>query len=106
DAEIILLPSLFESFSYTCAEAMAGGKAVIASSKTGMAEMLQHRETGVLVDAENITAIAEGIRLLILDNELRYTISENARNSITTKYNNHQLKEQYIYFYKSVVNTG
>ena len=47
DGEIVLLPSLFESFSYTCAEAMAAGKAVVGSQNGGMADLIQHEKSGL-----------------------------------------------------------
>jgi glycogen synthase len=102
DAEIALLPSLFESFSYTCAEAMAAGKAVVGSIHTGMQDMIVHNQNGKLVDVENVQEIYEATKQFIDNNELRYTIAINARNDISIKYDASTIGKQYIDFYKEV----
>lgn len=102
EAEIVLLPSLFESFSYTCAEAMAAGKAVVGSKNTGMVDMIEHGKNGLLVDAENGSEIYTALKQLILDNDGRYRMAVQARQSIQLKYNAQKLVEQYLDFYKTV----
>jgi glycogen synthase len=103
DAEIALLPSLFESFSYTCAEAMAAGKAVVGSINTGMEDMIDHNKNGTLVNAENVQEIYEATKQYIDNNELRYNIAVNARNDISTKFDASNIGNQYIDFYKEVI---
>jgi glycogen synthase len=48
-AGVVVLPSLWESFGYVCAEAMALGRPVVASRTGGFAEMVQPGGTGWLV---------------------------------------------------------
>jgi glycogen synthase len=102
DAEIALLPSLFESFSYTCAEAMAAGKAVVGSINTGMEDMIVHNKNGKLVNVENVHEIYKAIKQYIDNNELRYSMAVNARNDISIKYDANTIGKQYIDFYKEV----
>lgn len=103
DASIVLLPSLFESFSYTCAEAMAAGKAVVGSFGTGMEDMIINNYSGILINAESSKNIYEAIKILIENNDLRYSISINARNIIGTAFNGQVLAEQYIQHYKKIL---
>jgi glycosyltransferase involved in cell wall biosynthesis len=103
EGEIVLLPSLFESFSYTCAEAMAAGKAVVGSKNTGMKDMIEHNINGMLVDVQNVKEIYEALKQLIVDNEGRYKIGEQARRSIQFKYTAEKLAEDYLNFYNKVV---
>jgi len=100
--EIVLLPSLFESFSYTCAEAMASGKAVVGSTEGGMAEMIENNFTGLLVDPFRSHSIVSAIRKLIEDQELRIRISHNARNTFLVAEKLPGLISKQLDFYRSV----
>ena len=102
DAEIVLLPSLFESFSYTCAEAMAAGKAVVGSKFSGMADMITDGENGLLIDAANETDIYSAIQLLIQNDKARYRMSVQAREIIQNKYSAGELSYRFMDFYKHV----
>ena len=84
-SEIVLLPSLFESFSYTCAEAMAAGKAIVASNAGGMSDLIEDGVSGLLVNPEDENRQIQILEKLITDNEMRLTISTNARDSINNK---------------------
>ncbi|MEJ7627561.1 MAG: glycosyltransferase family 4 protein [Ferruginibacter sp.] len=101
-SEIALLPSLFESFSYTCAEAMAAGKAVIGSINTGMEDMITHKKNGMLIDPESAVSIYQALKELIQNNELLYEIRTNARQN-WMEYKEAKLANSYIDFYKSVI---
>ena len=70
-ADVVVLPSLWESFGYVCVEAMALGRPVVASRTGGFAEMVDEGRTGWLVtpgDADELAealveAFADGARL-------------------------------------------
>jgi glycogen synthase len=102
NSTIALLPSLFESFSYSCAEAMAAGKAVVGSSGTGMEDIIVNNYSGLLVNAENKKDIYFALKKLIKNDGLRYSISKSAKKNISTSFNADVLAHQYINYYKSV----
>lgn len=104
DASIVLLPSLFESFSYTCAEAMAAGKAIVGSKNGGMSTLLQHEKTGVLVCPESVSEIYTALKRLITDNEAMRRIGFDARESILTDFNAANTAKQFKCFYQTITN--
>jgi glycogen(starch) synthase len=58
-AEVAVFPSLWESFGYVAVEAMALGRAVVASRTGGLAEIVEDGRTGWLVppgDAEELAS--------------------------------------------------
>ena len=103
DCDIVLLPSLFESFSYTCAEAMAAGKAIVGSNNAGMADLIENNESGILVDPYKYKEMIKAVQRLISDNELRYAISINARKSILRKQDASQTKILFEEYYSNII---
>ena len=103
EGEIVILASLFESFSYTCAEAMAAGKAIVASAHSGMSDMIEHNKTGLLVDEKKIEELYLAINNLITDDNLRFNLATNARKSISEKYTSARLGIVYKSYYESVL---
>jgi alpha-maltose-1-phosphate synthase len=54
-ADLALVPSIYEPFGYVAIEAMAAGVPVIASRVGGLAEIISHEQTGLLVTVhENV----------------------------------------------------
>ena len=104
DASIVVLPSLFESFSYTCAEAMAAGKAIVASNNGGMAMLLENKQSGLLVNPDSVNEIYTAVKKLIDDNETRYQLSLNARTRILSVFNTEKITAQYKSYYQTIVN--
>jgi glycosyltransferase involved in cell wall biosynthesis len=70
-ADILINPSLSESFGMTVVEAMACGKPVIATRVGGMQETVQHGKNGLLVRPGDATDLAEAILYLLHNDELR-----------------------------------
>ena len=103
DSEIVLLPSLFESFSYTCAEAMAAGKAVVGSGNGGMADLIEDGESGLLTDPENWQSIYKAVKKLIDDDEYRFQLSVNARRRILTEFNAHKIADDLNTYYQQII---
>lgn len=100
-SEIVILPSLFESFSYTCAEAMAAGKAIIGSKNGGMADLLENESSGLLVNPFNHQELYAAIKKTILNNDLRFQMSNQARARILTEFDSSNSIQQFISYYHS-----
>lgn len=56
DADVVLVPSRYESFGLVAAEAMAQGTPVIASAVGGLSEVIEHDLTGYLVPLDDAEA--------------------------------------------------
>jgi glycosyltransferase involved in cell wall biosynthesis len=80
--DIYCLPSLWEGFPIGVLEAMAMGKAVIASDVDGTREAIVHEHTGLLISARDRDLLAKAIMRLITDSELRTTLQKNAYISV------------------------
>jgi glycosyltransferase involved in cell wall biosynthesis len=61
------------------AEAMASGKAIVATETVGGKELLQNNETGKLVPVGNIEELAKAIDELLTDKNLRQTLGKKAQ---------------------------
>jgi glycosyltransferase involved in cell wall biosynthesis len=66
-ARLFILPSLWEGMPNVLLEAMAAGKAVIATEVGGIPEVVVHGETGILVPPEDSDALAKSIKYLLQD---------------------------------------
>lgn len=85
ESAICVFPSLFESFSYTCCEAMSAGRAVVGSKNGGMKELLSD-DCGLLINPKNSKDIANAICIFIEDKSLRETCGNNARQKVLKDY--------------------
>jgi glycosyltransferase involved in cell wall biosynthesis len=63
--DIVIVPSRFEGFGLTAAEAMAAGKPVIASGCFGLEEIVVNKKTGLLFTPGNFSDLAEKLEWLI-----------------------------------------
>jgi len=78
DADLIVLPSTSEGLPLAIIENMALGNVVIASNVGGIPELIEHKETGLLVPPKNPKALAEMIIKILEDWKLRNKIEKNA----------------------------
>ncbi|MDZ7707552.1 MAG: glycosyltransferase family 4 protein [Trueperaceae bacterium] len=102
-ATVCAFPSLFESFSYVCLEAMIHGKPVVGSSRGGMAELLDGGRAGVLVDPTEVDALAEAISGLLLDPERRRTLGDRARRRALESYGPDRVLRDIEAFYERAI---
>ncbi len=78
--DICAVPSRFEDPYPTVAlEAALYGLPVVASDRGGLPEIVQEGQTGLIVPAEDPAQLAEKLRLLLLDGELRRRYGAAAR---------------------------
>jgi glycogen synthase len=84
--DICVFPSVWENFPYVCLEAMSAARAVIGSSAGGMAEIIEHGRTGLLIPPRNHKAIALAMLKLLSDPKLRIAMGTSAREQILRAY--------------------
>ncbi len=77
-AEMVVMPSDYESFGMVALEAMACGTPVIASDVGGLAYLVRHGQTGYRVPARNEKELAAKIVRLLTDEGLRRRMGERA----------------------------
>jgi glycosyltransferase involved in cell wall biosynthesis len=73
-ADILINPSLSESFGMTVAEAMACGRPVIVTDVGGMPGIVRNGVDGLIVPPGNIQALADAILYLVDNPEVRATM--------------------------------
>jgi glycosyltransferase involved in cell wall biosynthesis len=75
-ADVVVLPSLAEAFGLVLVEAMALRRPIVATNTGGIPELIQHGESGWLVDPGSPAALAEGILKLLHDHALSQRLGE------------------------------
>ena len=82
-ADVLVLPSHAEGMSSAVLEAMAWGLAVVTSAAGGADEFLTSEQNCILIQAGNVHDIAEALRRLATDTELRRRLGAEARRTAT-----------------------
>lgn len=90
--DLFVLPSVvasdgqMEGIPVALMEAMAACKPVIASSISGIPELVEDYKNGLLVDPANPRQLAEAIRTLLVDPELRKRLGHAAREKVLEQF--------------------
>jgi D-inositol-3-phosphate glycosyltransferase len=77
-AEVVVMPSLYESFGMVALEAMACGTPVIASEVGGLGYLVQNDMTGYTVPDSDPAALCEKLSSLLGDANLRESMGQHA----------------------------
>jgi phosphatidyl-myo-inositol dimannoside synthase len=78
---------LVEGFGISLLEASATGLAVIGGRTGGVPEAVRDGETGMLVNPDDSDAVAEGIKRLLGNKELRSQMGAAGRRAVESYYN-------------------
>jgi len=101
EADILVHPSLEESFCMVLLEAMSCGVPVVGGVRSGAVPwLLGEGEFGTLVDVRSPTAIAETIRACFMNYELIAKKAEKARRMVETEYSLRRCVERYCEVYR------
>jgi glycosyltransferase involved in cell wall biosynthesis len=85
--DIFVLTSLWEGFGYVIAEAMASRKPVVAFRVSSNPELIEHEETGFLVETGHVEELADKVGMLIDSPELRDNMGNSGRDRVAKKFN-------------------
>jgi glycosyltransferase involved in cell wall biosynthesis len=105
-ADIFVLPSLWEGLPIGLLEALAMGKAVIASNVDGTSEIIKDGKNGILVDTSNLVSnLTKELVELSMDKAMRDAYRKEAIATITEKYNAENMTREIEEVYKKLLNT-
>ena len=79
-------PSLSEGLGNSFIEAMAAGVPVIGTQVGGIPDFLRDKETGFFCEVRNPKSIAEKVKEILENNELRANVIKNAQELVTKNY--------------------
>ncbi len=77
-ADILVMPSHYESFGMVALEAMACGTPVIASDVGGLSQLVLHNRTGLRVPSKDPEALAQAMETLLTDEARRRMMGHRA----------------------------
>ncbi len=101
--EFSILPSVMEACPLAALESMARGKTLVASRVGGLSELVQHRETGLLVD-QTPEDLAEGMCYMLGNKAERERMGRNARLLVQSRFTNeHMVERLQSIYYRAVV---
>lgn len=102
-ADICVFPSLWENFAYVALEAMACGKAVIASRVGGFLEMIDDEVNGLLCNPNDSADLADKINYALANKDILDDLGINARKKIVKEYSPGYRAEKMITIYEQIL---
>lgn len=103
NADILVNPSLSESFGMSLTEAMVSRVPVVATRVGGMTDIVKEQETGLLVESANPDALADAIVRLLADDSLRQAMGRAGYQRAIERYSWDHVAASTLEQYQSIV---
>ncbi|MCA0352911.1 MAG: glycosyltransferase family 4 protein [Chloroflexi bacterium] len=84
--DVLLFPARVEGFGIVAAEAGACGKPVITTNASALPEVVNHGETGLLCELDNVQAFVQAIQELGEDPARRLQMGQAARERVASNF--------------------
>ena len=101
-AALCVFPSSGEAQGLACLEAMSCGAAVAANAAGGMAEMVDHGISGLLVDSRDPAVWAEALEEALVSPERARALGRAARRRVESCFSLDQMVERNLRLYEAV----
>ncbi len=102
-----VVPSIIpEPFGIAAAEAMMRGTAVIASRAGGLAEIVQHEKTGLLVPPSDADQLAQALLRLLQNKNLAEEMGRAGREFALTHFNPSTYADRFLILYEKLIKNG
>jgi glycosyltransferase involved in cell wall biosynthesis len=101
-AEVCVFPSLAEAFPVSWIEAMAMGRAIVASDIGWANEVIENGVSGILVSPYNHEGFAYCILELLDNQKLRNELGRNAGKRVESEFSSRHIALKSLNFYKEI----
>ena len=101
-ADVFLMPSLWEGLGIVVMEAMSSGRLVLASDTTGLKEIVQDKKTGYLAQSENISDWEEKIKYIFENKTEGKNLAKNAQKYAKENFGVDRMVKKYDELYSLV----
>ena len=98
--DVFVMPSITEGLGTSILDAMACGKAVVASAVGGIPEVVAAEETGLLVPARNPTALAAAVVRLLGDRPLADRFGAAGRTRVEQRFTAERMVQETLDVYR------
>ena len=102
-ADVMLVPSLQESFGQTASESLACGTPVVAFNATGLKDIVSHQQCGYLAKPYDVDDFAQGIAWVIEDTSRREKLSFYAREKAEREFSLELQAKRYSKLFGEVI---
>lgn len=100
--DVFVLPSRFEGFPLALLEALLARSAVVAADVGSVPDVVRDEETGLLVPAEDPAALADAIRRLLADRDLRRRLGEQGRRLVLERFTADHMAQGFDRIYREL----
>jgi glycosyltransferase involved in cell wall biosynthesis len=105
-ADLCVLPSRYEPFGTVILEAWAAGTPLVAARSAGPAAHVDDGVNGVLVPIDDAQALAEAMRRVLDDEELRRRLVAHGYATYIKSYTREAVTQQWLQFYKQLTSNA
>ncbi|MGD0222643.1 MAG: glycosyltransferase family 4 protein [Terriglobia bacterium] len=102
--DVFVMPSLEEGFPIAALDAMASGLPVVASSVGGVPELIEDGKTGWLVPPQDAEALADRLRLLLSNPDLRLSMGSAGHVRVRDHFGIAQMTARFAELYDELLN--
>ena len=102
-ADVMVVPSLQESFGQTAAESISCGTPVVCFDSTGLKDIVEHKVNGFRAEPNSPEDLANGILWVLENEERRIELSKKARQKAVEQFSYKILAEKYSSIYDSIL---
>jgi glycosyltransferase involved in cell wall biosynthesis len=102
-ADLFVLPSRSENFGIALVEALAAGKACIATEGVAISEDMREHEAGIVIPVDDAPALAAAMKRMLTDDALRSRSGVNASRLAADRFSLQAMGEALAGLYATVV---
>lgn len=103
-ADVMVVPSIRESFGQTASEAMACGTPVVAFGATGLLDIVEHKRNGYLAVPYETEDLANGIAWVLSQDEVVYkSLSLNSRAKAEKAFSVELMATKYLALFQEIL---
>ena len=106
EASVIVLPSYAETSPMFIQQAMAAGKAIVATRVGGLPYLIESGSSGLLLEPGDVNGLAENLFRLLADDTMRRRLGDRAKAEAVARFSPAEVAAKTVAVYREVLAEG